>query len=84
MEYIYLLVPFYRSYVRYNLFFFFTDVISVSPPFQLATNVPVLDSIKDIAPVENPTATSVSAGFTAITRMTPVIIELDFHTCNDK
>lgn len=37
-----------------------TIVISVSPPFQLATSVPVLESSNDMAPVEKPIAIKVS------------------------
>lgn len=68
------------------LFFFLfllTEVISLSPPFQLATSVPVLDSIKEMVPVENATAINLSDGFTAMTRISPVVAILDFQVCKD-
>lgn len=59
-----------------------TEVISLSPPFQLATSVPVLDSSNEMVPVEYPIAINLSDGFTAITRKIAVVLKLVFHTCN--
>jgi hypothetical protein len=56
-----------------------TFVTSESPPFHVATSDPVLDSIKDITPEENPIAIRVSAALTAITRSTPELPLLDFQ-----
>lgn len=53
-------------------------MISVSPPFQLATKVPVLDSSNEIAPVENPIATKVSDWLTAMTRIEPIQNGINF------
>ena len=45
--------------------------MSVSPAFQLPTNIPVRDSSNDTTPLENPTAIKVSAGFVHMTFMVP-------------